>query len=272
MHAGIRPQRTRQGSQAPERKPARRGHRLRDGPGGLAIEIHAAKRRVNRDHAGERVRRQELHEGACLRLRGRFAPVARRRREVRRGEVAVKVDPSGVPAGSGRKTVGIRPRHENQKPSARRRGVGTDSLTALVLAGSLALGTVLASDVFASQASVDRLLFGSLLTIDAGDLTLAAGAALIALAASAAAGHRWLATGFAGDDGSRRGARATDTVLIVLIAMAVTFLTVFVVLPLVVVFAHAYSKGVFAYFSALSDPEALSAIKLTLMVAAISVG
>jgi sulfate transport system permease protein len=52
----------------------------------------------------------------------------------------------------------------------------------------------------------------------------------------------------------------------------VIFLTVFVVLPLVVVFAQAFSKGVGAYFAALSDPEALSAIRLTLMVAAISVG
>jgi sulfate transport system permease protein len=43
------------------------------------------------------------------------------------------------------------------------------------------------------------------------------------------------------------------------------------VLPLVVVFAQAFSKGVGAYFSALTDPEALSAIRLTLTVAAISV-
>src|SRR5882724_2842320 len=57
----------------------------------------------------------------------------------------------------------------------------------------------------------------------------------------------------------------------VIIAVAVTFLTVFVVLPLVVVFAQAFSKGVGAYFSALTDPEALSAIRLTLCVAAISV-
>ena len=59
---------------------------------------------------------------------------------------------------------------------------------------------------------------------------------------------------------------------IVIIAMAVIFLTVFVVLPLVVVFAQAFSKGIGAYFAALSEPEALSAIRLTLMVAAISVG
>jgi sulfate/thiosulfate transport system permease protein len=57
----------------------------------------------------------------------------------------------------------------------------------------------------------------------------------------------------------------------VIIAIAVTFLVVFVVLPLVVVFAQAFSKGIGAYFSALTDPEALSAIRLTLAVAAISV-
>jgi sulfate transport system permease protein len=58
----------------------------------------------------------------------------------------------------------------------------------------------------------------------------------------------------------------------VIIAIAMTFLAVFVVLPLIVVFAQAFSKGVGAYAAALSDPEALSAIRLTLLVAAISVG
>jgi sulfate/thiosulfate transport system permease protein len=61
-------------------------------------------------------------------------------------------------------------------------------------------------------------------------------------------------------------------VRIVVILVAVTFLVVFVVLPLVVVFAQAFSKGISAYLAALSDPEALSAIRLTLCVAAISVG
>src|SRR5438552_1297509 len=58
----------------------------------------------------------------------------------------------------------------------------------------------------------------------------------------------------------------------IIVALAMTFLSVFVVLPLVVVFAQAFSKGIGAYFAALTDPEALSAIKLTLLVAAISVG
>jgi sulfate/thiosulfate transport system permease protein len=72
---------------------------------------------------------------------------------------------------------------------------------------------------------------------------------------------------------ARENLRTEPTIIrVVIIAIAVTFLTVFVVLPLVVVFAQAFSKGVGAYFSALADPEALSAIRLTLMVAAISVG
>src|SRR6478752_33422 len=57
----------------------------------------------------------------------------------------------------------------------------------------------------------------------------------------------------------------------IIIALTITFLSVFVVLPLVVVFAQAFSKGAGAYFSALAEPEALSAIRLTLLVAAISV-
>lgn len=66
----------------------------------------------------------------------------------------------------------------------------------------------------------------------------------------------------------------TEPVLVrwTLIAIAITFLTVFVVLPLVVVFAEAFSRGIGAYFAALAEPEALSAIRLTLIVAAISVG
>ena len=61
-------------------------------------------------------------------------------------------------------------------------------------------------------------------------------------------------------------------VRIAIITIALLFLTVFVVLPLVVVFAQAFSRGIMAYLAALSEPEALAAIRLTLLVAAISVG
>jgi sulfate transport system permease protein len=72
--------------------------------------------------------------------------------------------------------------------------------------------------------------------------------------------------------GSRRDLRTEPgPIRFIIIGLAVTFLSVFVVLPLVVVFAQAFSKGVGAYFSALAEPEALAAIRLTLLVAAISV-
>ena len=57
----------------------------------------------------------------------------------------------------------------------------------------------------------------------------------------------------------------------ILIAVAVGFLLVFLFMPLVVVFFEAFAKGVGAYFSAITDWDTLSAIRLTLLVAAISV-
>lgn len=60
-------------------------------------------------------------------------------------------------------------------------------------------------------------------------------------------------------------------VRIAVIGLAVAFLSIFVVLPLIVVFAQAFSKGISAYVAALGNPEALSAIRLTLLIAAISV-
>jgi sulfate/thiosulfate transport system permease protein len=56
------------------------------------------------------------------------------------------------------------------------------------------------------------------------------------------------------------------------IGVATVFLTIFLVLPLVTVFAQAFSRGVMPYLAALADPDAVAAIRLTLLVAAISVG
>jgi len=56
-----------------------------------------------------------------------------------------------------------------------------------------------------------------------------------------------------------------------LIGSAFTFLIFFLVLPLVAVFVQALSKGVAAYFTALHQPDALAAIRLTLLTAAIAV-
>jgi len=56
-----------------------------------------------------------------------------------------------------------------------------------------------------------------------------------------------------------------------LIGCALLFMALFLGLPLLTVFAQALAKGVSAYFMAISEPTALSAIQLTLLVAAISV-
>ncbi len=55
------------------------------------------------------------------------------------------------------------------------------------------------------------------------------------------------------------------------IAVAAGFLGLFIVLPLVCVFGQAFANGIAAYAAALTDPDTLSAIRLTLIVAAISV-
>ena len=56
-----------------------------------------------------------------------------------------------------------------------------------------------------------------------------------------------------------------------LIVIALTFLTLFLFLPLVVVFASALEKGVSVYLAAVTEPVALAAIRLTLLTAAIVV-
>ncbi|MFM7200359.1 MAG: sulfate ABC transporter permease subunit CysW [Myxococcota bacterium] len=57
----------------------------------------------------------------------------------------------------------------------------------------------------------------------------------------------------------------------VLIGVAVTFLVCFLLLPLLLIFISAFEKGVGAYVDALREPEAWSAMRLTLLTASISV-
>lgn len=56
-----------------------------------------------------------------------------------------------------------------------------------------------------------------------------------------------------------------------LIAVAITFLGVFLFLPLAIVFSSALAKGFSVYLSALREPDAMAAIELTLIAAAIAV-
>jgi sulfate/thiosulfate transport system permease protein len=61
------------------------------------------------------------------------------------------------------------------------------------------------------------------------------------------------------------------TARIILIAIALIFLALFLILPVAVVFTEALRKGVGAYFATFTDPDARAAISLTLMVAGIAV-
>ena len=56
-----------------------------------------------------------------------------------------------------------------------------------------------------------------------------------------------------------------------LIGGALAFLAFFLFLPLAIVFVEAFKKGLGVYLAAITEPDALSAIKLTLIAAAIAV-
>lgn len=56
-----------------------------------------------------------------------------------------------------------------------------------------------------------------------------------------------------------------------LIGVALAFLTLFLFIPLAIVFVEAFKKGVDVYLAAITEADALSAIKLTLIAAAIAV-
>ncbi len=56
-----------------------------------------------------------------------------------------------------------------------------------------------------------------------------------------------------------------------ILALALGFFALFLLLPLVAVFAEALRKGAGVFFAALIDPDAVSALKLTLLAASIAV-
>jgi sulfate/thiosulfate transport system permease protein len=56
-----------------------------------------------------------------------------------------------------------------------------------------------------------------------------------------------------------------------LIGITLVFLSVFLFIPLAAVFTEAFRKGVETYFAALTEPDAVAAIKLTLLAAGIAV-
>src|SRR4051812_6194981 len=102
-----------------------------------------------------------------------------------------------------------------------------DAATGLLLVAALAVGVVLASDVYESGAGVDALLFGTLIGLQASDLWLTAAAAAGVLVLDAALRRSWLAAGFE-PGGARalglRTARADRLLLVGIAAAAVVAL------------------------------------------------
>jgi ABC-type Zn uptake system ZnuABC Zn-binding protein ZnuA/ABC-type Mn2+/Zn2+ transport system permease subunit len=79
---------------------------------------------------------------------------------------------------------------------ARRRDLDSAAATGILLAGSLALGSVLVSDVFTVNASVDTLLFGSVLGVETADIVRSGAVAVVALGGTAALARGWFLVAF----------------------------------------------------------------------------
>jgi ABC-type Mn2+/Zn2+ transport system permease subunit len=103
---------------------------------------------------------------------------------------------------------------------SRSRRVTADAATGLLVVAALALGAVLASDVFRSGAGVDRLLVGSLIALRPHDLWLTAAALVAALAVEALGRRAWLATGMDPDGATALGLRVRAADLALLVAVA----------------------------------------------------
>jgi sulfate transport system permease protein len=76
---------------------------------------------------------------------------------------------------------------------------------------------------------------------------------------------------FVTEDRARSVTTERRPVRIGLIVVAVAFLALFLLLPLVAVFSEAFRAGFGGFWAAISEPDAMAAMKLTLLVAAIAV-
>jgi ABC-type Zn uptake system ZnuABC Zn-binding protein ZnuA/ABC-type Mn2+/Zn2+ transport system permease subunit len=105
----------------------------------------------------------------------------------------------------------------------RRRDLDPAAATGLLLAGALALGSLLVSDVFVSGAQVDTLLFGSLFGVTDGDLARSGVVAAAVVATLAVVWRGAIVVAFDRDTAPALGFRPGryDLVLFVLLAVAV---------------------------------------------------
>jgi manganese/iron transport system permease protein len=98
-----------------------------------------------------------------------------------------------------------------------------DAATGLLLVAALGGGVILASDVFESSSSVDRLLFGTAIGLGGADLAFSAAAAALAALGVVLLGRAWTAVAFDPGGAPSLGvpAERTDLALLALVAFAV---------------------------------------------------
>ena len=69
----------------------------------------------------------------------------------------------------------------------------------------------------------------------------------------------------------RKKTKESKGVKIALISIAILYLSLLLFVPLIAIFVKAFEKGVDVYLAAITESDALSAIRLTLLVAVIVV-
>lgn len=69
---------------------------------------------------------------------------------------------------------------------------------------------------------------------------------------------------------SRSATREPAWIKFLILGVSLTFFAIFLLLPLIAVFVEAFRKGLETYWAALVEPDAVSAIRLTLITAAIA--
>jgi ABC-type Mn2+/Zn2+ transport system permease subunit len=130
--------------------------------------------------------------------------------------------PAGIPPSLAALGVGILFAGSSER-LARGPRIAADAATALILVAALAIGIVLASDVFESGSEVDQLLFGSLLAIGDRELLTSAAALAVAVLATVVWRRAWVGAGF--DPVTARslglGSTIADWALLSVIAVAV---------------------------------------------------
>ncbi len=104
-----------------------------------------------------------------------------------------------------------------------RRDIDAAAATGLILAGALALGSLLVSDLVSASARVDTLLFGSLLGVVDADLARSGAVAALVTVAVLVLGRGWLVVAFDRENARTLGFRPglLDLALFGLLALAV---------------------------------------------------